>query len=141
MLQYCLIDDVKKSDDVNQTEKYWLSSGEAGSDCPHDTRIKLFRRRRGLSGGTHFLGFRPLAALADFEGNALTFGQKSFGGVDVGNMDEEIIATVVGVDKAKTFLLIEEFNGTCGHFCFPFVFCGLHRETTIISVGGNTLLI
>jgi len=65
-----------------------------------------------LSGG----GLAAPAVLLEFERDLLAFLQASeASALDRGDVDEDVIAALVGLDEAKAFLAVKPFYGSGSH--------------------------
>lgn len=56
-----------------------------------------------------------LAALADFEFDALVINEGLIGGLDVRAVYEDVVTTIIGLDESKALFCVEELDGTCSH--------------------------
>jgi hypothetical protein len=90
-----------------------LVSAEGFSGGREDSAAGVMRRRSGDLDIARLLAF---GAGRYVETDALTFGQRlETVGLNRGKMGEEIFATAVGGNEAKTFGIVKPLDATCCH--------------------------
>jgi len=90
------------------------------------------------SGGAHVRGFRSFSTLARLVLDLLAVlqGFESFPS-DIGEMDEEIVPSIVGSNESITLLITEPLNGTDRQLTLLTLYCGTKISWPLVSFTRN----
>ena len=72
----------------------------------------LFQKSRGGSSHRYFDGVKPFLRLLHFEGDYVVFGDVAITRFD---MDEDVLPSIIGGDKAVAFVVVEKLDRSLGH--------------------------